>query len=99
MGRRNVKILFDCYLRPDHAGRPDPAIEAHLPLIGHVQIAAVPSRAEPDEGEVDYPELLMVLDRLGYDGWVGAEYKPRGRTEDGLAWLRAWSSRTREERD
>jgi hydroxypyruvate isomerase len=62
-------------------------LRSYLNLIGHVQIAAVPSRAEPDEGEVNYREIFRTLDSLGYRGWVGAEYKPRGRTEDGLGWL------------
>ena len=62
--------------------------EKHLPLIGHVQIAAVPSRAEPDEGEINYPGVFAVLDRLGWKGWVACEYKPRGRTEAGFAWGR-----------
>ncbi|MER2515648.1 MAG: TIM barrel protein, partial [Candidatus Accumulibacter phosphatis] len=44
---------------------------------------------EPDDGEVNYPYLFRLLDELGYDGWVGCEYRPRGNTEDGLAWLRA----------
>ncbi len=60
--------------------------EKHLPLIGHVQIAAVPSRAEPDEGEINYPAVFAALDRLGWKGWTACEYKPRGRTEDGLGW-------------
>ena len=51
-----------------------------------MQIAAVPSRAEPDEGEVNYRTILAELDRLGYAGWIGCEYKPRGRTEDGLVY-------------
>jgi hydroxypyruvate isomerase len=62
-------------------------IEKHLSLIGHVQVAAVPSRNEPDGGEVNYPEIFAALDALGYAGWVAGEYKPRGRTEDGLGWL------------
>ena len=62
--------------------------EKHLPLIGHVQIAAVPSRAEPDEGEINYPAVFAALDRLGWAGWTACEYKPRGRTEDGLGWGR-----------
>jgi 2-dehydrotetronate isomerase len=62
--------------------------EQHLPLIGHVQIAAVPSRAEPDEGEVAYPNVFAALDKLGWSGWVACEYRPRGRTEDGLGWGR-----------
>ena len=59
-------------------------------LAGHVQIAAVPSRCEPDEGEVNYPEIFATLDRLGYGKWVGCEYRPRARTEDGLGWARAY---------
>ncbi|HXW25624.1 MAG TPA: TIM barrel protein, partial [Xanthobacteraceae bacterium] len=66
-----------------------------LPVIGHVQIAAVPSRQEPDEGEVNYPAIYEALDRVGYAGWVACEYRPRGRTEDGLGWGRAWGIGTR----
>jgi hydroxypyruvate isomerase len=54
-----------------------------------VKVAAVPSRHEPDEGEVNYAAIFAALDRLGYQGWIGAEYRPRGRTEDGLGWARA----------
>jgi hydroxypyruvate isomerase len=61
--------------------------ETHLPLVGHVQVAAVPSRRE-NQGEVNYPEIFAALDRLGYAGHVGCEYRPRGRTEEGLGW--AW---------
>jgi hydroxypyruvate isomerase len=60
-----------------------------LPNIGHVQIAAVPSRAEPDEGEIAYSAIFEALERLGYAGWVGCEYKPRGDTLEGLRWIRA----------
>jgi hydroxypyruvate isomerase len=55
-----------------------------------VQIAAVPSRAEPDEGEVNYPGVFEALDRLGWAGWTACEYKPRARTEDGLGWGRKY---------
>ncbi|MDR0440788.1 MAG: TIM barrel protein, partial [Candidatus Accumulibacter sp.] len=55
--------------------------------IGHVQIASVPDRHEPDEGEINYRHVFKLLDEMGYDGYVGLEYNPRGRTEDGLAWL------------
>jgi hydroxypyruvate isomerase len=58
-----------------------------LPLVGHVQVASVPARAEPDEGEVNYPEVSRVLDRL-WSGFVGCEYRPRTRTEQGLGWAR-----------
>jgi hydroxypyruvate isomerase len=61
-----------------------------LPFVGHVQIAAVPSRAEPDEGEVNYPAVLAALDKLGYAGWIGCEYRPRGRTEEGLGWAKPY---------
>jgi 2-dehydrotetronate isomerase len=62
-------------------------LEKHWPLIGHVQIAAVPSRNEPDEGELDHHHLFRTLRAMGYAGHVGCEYKPRGRTEDGLGWI------------
>jgi hydroxypyruvate isomerase len=55
-----------------------------------VQVAAVPSRAEPDEGELNFPEIYKALDAIGYKGWIGAEYNPRGRTEDGLGWARPY---------
>src|SRR5436309_3000848 len=57
---------------------------------GHVQIAAVPSRGEPDEGEIAYDRVLRAVDALGYQGWIGCEYHPRGKTEEGLGWLRAF---------
>ncbi len=91
VGRANVKIMFDCYHTQIMQGDLTRRFEAHRELIGHVQIAAVPSRAEPDEGEIDYTWLCHAVDQLGYDGWIGAEYKPRGRTEDGLGWLVRWS--------
>jgi hydroxypyruvate isomerase len=87
-GRSNIRIQFDFYHAQIMGGDLLRRFEAHLPLIGHVQIAAVPSRHEPDEGEVNYPEVFRALDALGYSGWVAAEYHPRARTEDGLGWLR-----------
>ena len=62
-------------------------IERLFPLISHIQIAGIPERHEPDEGELNYPHLFEVIDRLGYKGFVGCEYRPRGRTEDGLGWI------------
>lgn len=91
VGRRNVKIMFDCYHTQIMQGDLTRRLKDYFDLIGHVQIAAVPSRAEPDEGEIDYREICRSLDTLGYGGWIGAEYKPRGRTEDGLGWLAAWT--------
>ena len=86
IGRPNVKIQFDFYHVQIISGDLIKRCEKFLPAIGHVQIAAVPSRAEPDEGEVNYPAVFDALDRLGYAGWIGCEYKPRARTEDGLGW-------------
>jgi 2-dehydrotetronate isomerase len=87
VGRTNVKIQFDCYHVQIMQGDLIRRIERHLPLIGHVQIAAVPSRNEPDSGEVNYPAIFAALDGVGYTGWVAAEYCPRGRTEEGLGWM------------
>ena len=88
IGKSNIRIQFDFYHAQIMGGDLIRRFEKHLPLIGHVQIAAVPSRHEPDEGEVCYPEIYKTLDALGYRGWVAGEYFPRGRTEDGLNWLK-----------
>ena len=61
-----------------------------LPYLGHVQFAAVPDRGEPDQGEVNYPYLLAQLDDMGWDGFIGAEYRPRKSVEEGLAWMDAY---------
>jgi hydroxypyruvate isomerase len=88
IGRPNVKIQFDFYHAQITGGDLITRFEKHLPMIGHVQIAAVPSRAEPDEGEINYPGIFAALDRMGWSGYVACEYRPRGRTEDGLSWAR-----------
>jgi hydroxypyruvate isomerase len=85
--RPNVCIQFDFYHAQIVGGDLIRRFEKYLPVIGHVQIAAVPSRHEPDEGEVNYPAVFAALDRLGYGGWIGCEYNPRAKTEDGLAWM------------
>ena len=90
VGRANLKIMFDCYHLQIMGGDLIKRFERYRDLVGHVQIAAVPSRAEPDEGELAYPEILRAVERLGYAGWIGAEYKPRARTEDGLGWLKTY---------
>jgi hydroxypyruvate isomerase len=88
VGRPNVKLMFDVYHVGVSEGDVLRKLAHFMPVIGHVQIAAVPTRAEPDEGEIDYRAVFAELDRLGYDGWVGAGYKPRADTDDGLAWTR-----------
>ncbi len=90
LGRPNVRIQFDFYHVQIMGGDLITRFEKHLPLIGHVQIAAVPSRAEPDEGEINYPGVFAALDKLGWSGFVACEYRPRGRTEDGLVWARPY---------
>ena len=85
--RTHAVRLLSC---PDVGGDLIKRFGAHFAVVGHVQIAAVPSRREPDEGEVSYPAIFAELDRLGYAGYVGAEYHPRGKTEDGLGWARAY---------
>jgi 2-dehydrotetronate isomerase len=86
VGRDNVKIQFDFYHAQIVGGDLMRRFETFFPVVGHVQIAAVPSRCEPDEGEVNYPAIFTMLDRIGYAGWIGCEYRPRGKTEDGLGW-------------
>lgn len=89
LGQPNVKLLFDIYHCGVAEGDVLKRLERHMPVTGHIQIAAVPSRAEPDEGEIAYGRVLRAVDDLGYSGWVGCEYRPRGSTEEGLGWVTA----------
>jgi hydroxypyruvate isomerase len=88
-GRGNIKLQFDVYHVGVGEGDILTKLQKHLPIIGHVQIAAVPTRAEPDEGEIAYGAVFERLDQLGYGGWIGCEYRPRARTNDGLRWTDA----------
>jgi hydroxypyruvate isomerase len=90
VGAPNLRIQFDFYHVQIVSGDLIKRFEKHLPVVGHVQIAAVPTRHEPDEGEINFPAVLDAVDRLGYAGWIGCEYKPRTRTEDGLGWARPY---------
>jgi hydroxypyruvate isomerase len=85
-----VRIQFDFYHVQIVSGDLLKRFEKHLPVVGHVQVAAVPTRGEPDEGEINYPAVFEAIDRLGYTGWIGCEYKPRTRTEDGLGWAKRY---------
>ncbi len=89
-GLPNVRILFDLYHVQIIEGDILTRLKSLLPYIGHVQIAGVPDRHEPDSGELNINAILPSLDEMGYAGWVGAEYRPRNRTEEGLAWLQPW---------
>jgi hydroxypyruvate isomerase len=88
VGAPNVKLMFDVF----HVGVSEGDVITRLhkfwPRIGHVQIAAVPSRAEPDEGEIAFPAIFRELEKLGYAGWIGCEYRPRGTTDEGLGWTK-----------
>ncbi len=90
-GMANVKLQFDIYHRQIMHGDVTMALRRLMPITGHVQIASVPSRNEPDGEELNYPFLFEELDRLGYDGYIGCEYNPRGRTTDGLGWFRKFA--------
>jgi 2-dehydrotetronate isomerase len=90
VGRPNVRLQFDFYHIQIEGGDLMTRFARHQGVIGHVQIAAVPSRAEPDEGEVNYAAILDMIDRSPYAGFVACEYKPRKRTEDGLGWAKAY---------
>jgi hydroxypyruvate isomerase len=90
VGAPNLQVqmdLFHCQIVEGDLAR---RIEAQLPFIGHMQVAGVPDRHEPDIGEVNYPWLFDRLDQLGYAGWIGCEYQPRGATRAGLDWVRPW---------
>ncbi len=87
LGRSELKIMFDCYHVQIMQGNLATTLTRLLPKIGHVQIAAVPDRGEPDSGEVNYPWLISHLESLSYDGYIGAEYRPRAGTRDGLGWI------------
>ena len=91
--RPNVGLQFDCYHVQIMDGDLATRLERHAPLIRHVQIAGVPERHEPDTGEIAYPYLFDLLDRLGYAGWIGCEYRPATTTGAGLGWLAAYAGR------
>jgi hydroxypyruvate isomerase len=86
----NLKLQFDIYHCQIIHGDITMRLREMIDITGHVQIASIPSRNEPDGEELNYPFLFTELDRLGYRGFVGCEYNPRGRTEDGLGWFAAY---------
>ncbi len=88
--RQNVKLLFDTYHSTVAGEDPVLFTRAHIARFGHVQIADHPGRHEPGTGLIDFPQFFGLLDSLGFAGWVGCEYKPAGRTQDGLDWRTPW---------
>ncbi|HEX4936605.1 MAG TPA: hydroxypyruvate isomerase [Gemmatimonadaceae bacterium] len=92
VGAPNVRVQYDIYHAQRTEGELAGTLSRHLPRIGHVQLADNPGRHEPGTGEINYRFLFAHLDRIGYDGYVGCEYKPAGVTEDGLGWMTALTS-------
>jgi 2-dehydrotetronate isomerase len=88
--KANVKLQYDAYHRQIIHGDVVMGLRQMMPLIGHVQIASVPSRHEPDIEELNYPFIFEALDVLGYDGFVGCEYRPKVGTVAGLGWFAPW---------
>lgn len=89
-GVPNLGIQYDVYHMQIMEGDLARTIESSLPWIGHIQVADTPGRHEPGTGEISYPFIVAFLDRLGYTGYVGAEYRPSGRTEDSLEWAKPY---------
>ena len=83
----NVTLQLDLFHAQLTDGDITHLIRDNIARVGHVQIASVPDRNEPDRGELYHPFVLGVLDEAGYDGWVGCEYNPAGDTAAGLGWL------------
>lgn len=90
VGRDNVRLQLDLY----HCQIMEGDLAKHVRTLAgrytHVQIAGVPDRHEPDQGEVNFTYLLDLLDEVGYTGWVGLEYRPAADTRAGLGWARRW---------
>jgi hydroxypyruvate isomerase len=86
----NLKIQYDFYHMQIMQGDLVPTFERLQHRIGHVQIADNPGRNEPGTGEINYPFIFGVLDRLRYAGWVGCEYKPAAGTTSGLGWMKPY---------
>lgn len=90
VGAANVKLQYDLFHMQTMGDDLAETLTENLPRIGHMQVADVPGRHEPGTGEIDFPRLFDLADRLGYKGWIGAEYAPAGKTEDGLAWVKKY---------
>jgi hydroxypyruvate isomerase len=86
----NLLFQYDVYHMQIMEGDLAPTVERNLAKIGHMQIAGTPGRHEPNTGEINYPFLFGFFDRIGYKGWIGCEYRPATKTEDGLGWFRPY---------
>lgn len=89
VGSDNLFVQYDIYHMQRMEGELANTLEQHLDQIAHIQLADNPGRNEPGTGEINYAFLFKHLDRIGYKGWIGCEYNPAGKTEDGLGWREA----------
>ncbi|MHA6262582.1 hydroxypyruvate isomerase family protein [Arenibacterium sp. CAU 1754] len=92
LGQENLALMFDCYHLQIMEGDLTRRLRRLLPIIGHIQIAAVPDRGTPDHGELDYAHVLGEVARMGWDRPIGAEYKVQGDTAETLNWLGKYRS-------
>lgn len=90
VGADNLKVQFDCYHCQIVEGDIAVKLKRDIGGIGHIQIAGVPDRHEPDLGELNYPYLFERIDALGYAGWIGCEYRPKAGTSEGLGWAKPY---------
>ena len=93
VGEANLRVQMDFYHCQIMEGDLARRLQKHFSGVGHVQIAGVPDRHEPDQGEVNHPYLFEQLDALGYDGYIGCEYRPAGQTSAGLGLVRSYLTR------
>lgn len=89
VGSNNLYLQYDIYHMQRMEGELANTIKAHRPQIAHLQLADNPGRNEPGTGEINYRFLFGFIDSIGYEGWIGCEYKPKGKTIDGLGWRAA----------
>ncbi|CAB1324044.1 unnamed protein product [Coregonus sp. 'balchen'] len=96
VGQPNIKLQMDVFHWQIMDGNLTQNIHKYFPLIGHIQIAQVPSRNEPDSaGELNFPYLFSLLEEMGYQGYIGCEYKPLGSTNEGLGWVKDYLKRNK----
>ena len=99
VGSDNLFLQYDIYHMQIMEGDLARTIETRLARIAHMQLADNPGRHEPGTGEINYPFLFEHIDRIGYTGWIGCEYKPRSTTEAGLGWIGEWGRSTKSSAD
>ena len=90
VGNPALKVQMDLYHCQIVEGDVSMKLRKYLAekSVGHIQIASVPARNEPDQGELNYDYVLDLIDELGFEGWIGCEYRPKGGTSEGLTWLK-----------